>query len=75
MVFEPFDLLDNFPTLIVYKLPIIVVISIVVLLIRFNLSATGAFEVSFNGDLVFSKLSSGKVATVKEIMAEIKRRE
>lgn len=75
LTFNPMSLLDDFPALTAYKLPIIVIVSLLVLVLRFRLGASGAFEVSFDGDLVFSKLRSGKLPSAKEIIAEVKRRE
>lgn len=48
MIFEPFDLLDNLPTIVTFKLPIVVIVSLVVMMVRFNLSNSYAFEVSFD---------------------------
>lgn len=38
-----------------------------------NLSATGAFEIFVNGELVFSKLQTGRLPTVEEIHAVVGR--
>lgn len=43
-------------------------------LLRNNLVSTGAFEVYFDGNLIFSKLQAGRLPTVAELMQQVAAR-
>ncbi len=75
LMLDPFSMLASFPLLVNYRVPVIALTVLLVVIIRTPLGATGAFEVTIDGELVFSKLASRRLPTEKEILAEVKRRQ
>ena len=75
LTLNPYGVLEKVPFLLAYKLPFSVVAAMLLVLARTKLTATGAFEISIDGELVHSKLASGKMPTLEMILAEIKRRQ